>query len=134
MPHNSGRGNSTRLNLNRKIFCICMKLRIDLIPLMCLAVAVSVAAPAIHADDWPVVRGDVLGTGVAKSPIADNLDVVWKYSPGKDAAFDATAIVAAGVVYIGDSNGTFHAIRRADGTPIWKKVFSDTAFNAGAAI
>src|SRR4051794_39311460 len=97
-----------------------MKLRFDIRVIVILAFCILLGPPATHADDWPVVRGDVLGTGVAKSTLPDSIDVVWKYPAGKDAAFDATAVVAAGVIYIGDSAGTFHAVR-LDGTSIWKK-------------
>jgi hypothetical protein len=43
-----------------------------------LALLVSACAlrPA-RAEDWPVVRGDILGTGVAKSAVPDHLDVIW---------------------------------------------------------
>jgi outer membrane protein assembly factor BamB len=111
-----------------------MKPRSEFVLIASLALCVVVRTDAIHADDWPVVRGDALGTGLAKSALPENVDVIWKYPASKDAAFDATAIVAAGHIYIGDSAGTFHAIRLADGTGIWKKEFADSGFNAGAAI
>ena len=60
--------------------------------------------------------------------------MLWKYSAGKDAGFDATAVVADGVIYVGDNAGTFHAVRLADGTAVWTKEFADSGFGAGAAI
>src|SRR4051812_1375730 len=111
-----------------------MMLRIKFVLIISLGVGAIVAISPASAEDWPVVRGDVLGTGVAKSTLPENLDVIWKYPAGKDAAFDATAVVAAGVIYVGDSNGTVHALRLADATSIWKKEFADSGFNAGAAI
>src|SRR4051794_14598766 len=107
-----------------------MKLRTEFVLMISFAVGAFFCARSIDADDWPVVRGDVLGTGVAKTALPENIDVIWKYSAGKDAAFDATAIIAAGIVYIGDSAGTFHAVRLSDGTGIWKKEFADSGFNA----
>jgi outer membrane protein assembly factor BamB len=86
-----------------------------------------------HADDWPLVRGDVFGTGVAHSPVPDDLDVVWKYAAGKDAGFDATPVIANGMIYVGDSAGSFHAVRLADRKQVWKKDFADSGFAAGAA-
>jgi outer membrane protein assembly factor BamB len=86
-----------------------------------------------EADDWPLVRGDVFGTGVAHSPLPDDLDVVWKYTAGKDAGFDATPVIADGVIYLGDSTDTFHAVRLADGKQVWRKGFADSGFAAGAA-
>src|SRR5262245_38134524 len=89
---------------------------------------------SLAADDWPLVRGDVFGTGVAKTTLSDNLDVLWKYAAGKDAGLDATPVVAGGVIYVGDSAGTFHAVRLADGSRVWTKEFADSGFAAGAAI
>ena len=54
----------------------------------------------------PVVRGDTYGTGVAKSELPDAPDVLWTYHAGKDAGFDATPVVSAGVIYLdGNSLG-----------------------------
>ena len=78
------------------------------------------------------VRGDAFGTGVANTSLADDLDVVWKYQAGKDAGFDATPVIADGVIYIGDSAGTFHAVMLADGKRAWTKDFADSGFAAGA--
>jgi outer membrane protein assembly factor BamB len=86
-----------------------------------------------RADDWPVVRGDILGSGVANTTLPDQLESLWTYKAADDAGFDATAIVADEIVYIGDNMGTFHAIRLADGTPVWTKQFEDGSFAAGAA-
>ncbi len=88
----------------------------------------------IRADDWPLVRGNVLGTGVAHGSLPDAPELLWKYSADKDAGFDATAVIADGVIYLGDNAGTFHAVRLADGTKLWKKVFADSGFGAGAAV
>ena len=88
----------------------------------------------IAADDWPVVRGDVRGTAVAQTALSDRLEVLWKHQASNDAGFDATAVVADGVIYVGDSAGTFYAIRLVDGTALWKKEFADGSFAAGAAV
>ena len=87
-----------------------------------------------RAGDWPLVRGDVFGTGVAHGTLPDTPEVLWKFSAGKDAGFDATAVIADGVIYVGDNAGAFHAIRLADGTEVWKKEFADSGFGAGAAV
>ena len=42
---------------------------------------------------------------------------VWKYSLG--APTRATPVVRDGIVYVGASNGVFHAVRASDGTPVW---------------
>jgi outer membrane protein assembly factor BamB len=94
--------------------------------------AIGVTAPAF-ADNWPFVRDDVLGSGVANSSLSDKLDVLWTFHAPGDSGFDATAVIADGIVYIGDSDGTFDAVRLADGSTVWTKKLGDVGFLAGAA-
>jgi outer membrane protein assembly factor BamB len=110
-----------------------MKPHINFFALIWLACQIIGEPSSTCADDWPLVRGDAFGTGVAKCSLTDKLEVLWKYPAGKDAGFDATPIVAGGVVYVGDSAGTFHAVRIADGKPVWTKTFPDSGFMAGGA-
>jgi outer membrane protein assembly factor BamB len=110
-----------------------MMLHSKLMILIALA-CVLIGELSVDADDWPLVRGDAFGTGVARTALADELDVLWKYPGGKDSAFDATPVVADGIIYVGDSAGTFHAVRLADGKRVWSKDFTDSGFAAGAAI
>ena len=91
------------------------------------------ACTGAMAQDWPVVRGDVLGSGVAQTALPDSLDVLWSYNAPEDAGFDATPVIVNGVVYVGDNAGAFHAVRLADGQPVWTKTFEDSGFAAGAA-
>ena len=99
--------------------------------LITVAFCLSICTHA-RADDWPLVRGDAVGSGVANTTLPDQLEILWTYRAGNDAGFDATPVVADGVVYIGDNAGRFHAV--AAGTPVWTKHFEDTSFAAGAAI
>ncbi len=94
----------------------------------------SVQDATLRADDWPVARGDNQGTGIAKTAVSENIDVLWTYKATTDAGFDATAVIQDGIVYVGDTAGTFHAIRLADGSPVWAKSFPDLGFAAGAAV
>jgi outer membrane protein assembly factor BamB len=100
------------------------------------AVALAVLSPAlaIGADDWLVARGDPEGSGVAESALPDKLEVLWTYRAAADAGFEATAVVAGGVIYLGDNLDTFHAVQLADGQAVWTKQFEDTGFLAGAAL
>jgi len=104
-------------------------------PSLSLAVFAAVLAATVpsRADDWHFVRRDIASTGVAESALPDALDVVWEYQAPGDAGFEATAVVVAGVIYVGDNEGTFHAVRLADGTAVWTKSFDDANFLAGAA-
>jgi outer membrane protein assembly factor BamB len=94
----------------------------------------SLCVSRLTADDWPVARGDTLGTAVAKTSLPDQLEVLWEYQAPNDAGFDATAVVADGTIYLGDTAGTFHAVRLADGTAVWTKTFPDSSFAAAAAV
>src|SRR6185369_7848313 len=102
-----------------------MKPRIEFKVVFALTGLLAAAHSSGYADDWPLVRGDAFGTGVARGTLADDLEVLWKYSAGKDAGFNATAVIAGGVIYVGDSTGTFHAIRLSDRSPVWTKEFAD---------
>lgn len=108
-----------------------------------LAVAVLLAVTAgaaAWADDWNFVRRDVSSSGVAKSKLPKELDVLWTYSAvgekgseNEDAGFEATAIVDNEIVYVGDNYGTFHAVLLDDGKGLWKQPIENSAFLAGAA-
>src|SRR5438132_1116944 len=96
---------------------------LNLLIICALACPLLGGLPSSFADDWPLVRGDAFGTGMARGTLADDLEVLWKYPASKDAGFDATAVVVGGVVYVGDSAGTFHAVGLSDGKPVWTKAF-----------
>jgi outer membrane protein assembly factor BamB len=94
---------------------------------------VLLAGTFICADDWTEVRGGAQGSGVAAGSLPDKLEVLWTYKV-ENSGFEATAVEADGVVYLGDNTDTFHAVRLADGTAVWTKKFDDSGFLAGAAI
>jgi len=83
--------------------------------------------------DWPLVRGNALATGVADSEVADTLQRLWEYAV-PDSGFEATAVISAGIVYIGDMDNTFYALRLADGKLVWKQTFEDSGFATAAAL
>ncbi len=98
-----------------------------------LAIAVLTSRAATLHADWPLVRGDAAATGAVADPLPQSLDIVWTYE-APDSGFEATASIVAGVVYVGDADGTFHAIKLADGAPVWKRQFEETGFVAGSAV
>jgi outer membrane protein assembly factor BamB len=69
--------------------------------------------------DWPLARGDALGTGVARSTLPDNLEKLWQFDVPK-GAFSSTPIVFNGMVYIGDLDGVVHAVDLIEGKERWK--------------
>jgi outer membrane protein assembly factor BamB len=74
--------------------------------------------------DWPVFRGNTVQTGVASSKLPDKLEVLWKFDAG---AFEGTATIVNGVVYVGCQDEFVYAISLADGKVKWK-------YKAGAPI
>jgi outer membrane protein assembly factor BamB len=105
----------------------------------CLSIAaVSLAALLAHAAtlwaaDWPLVRGDAAATGAVADALPQPLDILWTYE-APDSGFETTASIVDGVVYVGDVDGTFHAVKLADGQPVWTKKFEETGFVAGSAV
>ncbi|MEM6331087.1 MAG: PQQ-binding-like beta-propeller repeat protein [Planctomycetota bacterium] len=106
------------------------KLRGGLLPL-CLVFLLGVPAAA---SEWPLARGDRAGTGASKQGLPDEPRLLWQYKPGGETAFEATPVVAGGVVYLGDADGTLHAVGLDTGKPVWKRTIEDSGFTAGAAV
>lgn len=101
--------------------------------LACLVlVAFTTACGVSPAADWPLARGDAAGTGVASSTIDDQPQLLWKYA-AEESSFEASPVIAGGVVYIGDADGTIHAVRLEDGKQVWTKSFDATVFAAAGA-
>jgi len=101
--------------------------------LICSSLLLLVCSSSLCADDWPFIRGDSLATGVVSQPLGDQLAISWRKSVA-ESGFEATAVVLDGVVYVGDVDGTFYAIRLDDGETLWKQEFPDSGFLAGAAV
>ena len=90
-----------------------------------IALVVAMAAPA-GADDWSMYLRNPAHTSFnsSENQIGNTnvaaLAPVWTYSrPGWLLASAVT--VHQGVVYIGDWNGYFHAVRASDGSEIWSQ-------------
>lgn len=87
---------------------------------------------AAPADAWPLARGCPAGTGrslaVLRLPLAEG----WTRRFEK-TAFGGTPIVAAGTVYVGDLDGTFHAVAADSGETRWTFRTEAAGFPASAA-
>jgi outer membrane protein assembly factor BamB len=105
-----------------------MKRRFE-IAILCLLVN-GWATPARCAD-WPVYRGNEMATAAVAEELPADLEVVWKHTLS-DSGYEATAVIAGGVIYLGDVDGTFYAYNLADGSEIWQQKFADSGFLAGA--
>jgi len=88
------------------------------------------------ADSWPLFRGDAQGQAVAASALPDKPEVLWK-KEFKGDAFEATAVIGDGTIYVGtnnsDASGDFYALSLADGAEKWK-FHSDAGFSSAAGL
>jgi len=84
-------------------------------------------------SDWPLVRGDASGTGVAVGKLPAEPKVLWEYKTGDDkAGFEGTPIIADGKVLVGDFEGNVHAIDLQTGKNVWKAKGKEGFTAAGA--
>jgi outer membrane protein assembly factor BamB len=81
---------------------------------------------------WPLMRGDAQATGVAPGKLPDRLNIVWRMRVPK-SSFAATAIIADGVVFVGDLDGTLYALDLKDGLEKWRYQI-EGSFHAAAAV
>ncbi len=83
----------------------------------------SVLAPCLYAEEpsrWPLFRGNSAGTGVATAALPKNLELLWSFRTD-DAFFAATAVIARGIIFIGDAEAKFYAIDLKTGKEIWSR-------------
>lgn len=83
--------------------------------------------------DWPFARGDAESTGATDVTLPNEPQVVWTYEAG-ETSLEATPVVAKGVAYFGDFDGTMHAVRVADGSLVWKQPIEGAGFSSPAAV
>ncbi len=95
--------------------------------ILCLITAKEASA------DWVFERGNTMASGVAATQLPPAPQELWRFT-ADESGFEATAVIAAGKVYVGDVDGTFYALRLADSSLIWKKKFEDSGFISAAAI
>ena len=85
------------------------------VPLYASQVAKPVAAPA---DAWPQFRGTPSLTGISSTTIAPSPKLAWAWEGGE--AFDSSAAIVDGVVYVGTATGELIAVGLADGKLRWR--------------
>ncbi len=103
-----------------------------------LAVGPAMASPAADAarapaDAWPVARGCIEGTGVSAATLRLPLVEAWRRE-FEGTAFGTVPVIADGVAYVGDLDGTFHAVSLADGADRWSFKAEDAGFPSAAAV
>jgi len=77
------------------------------------------------ADSWAQFRGTSSLTGVSQTTIAAAPKLAWVWEGGE--AFDSSASIVDGVVYVGTATGELIAVGLADGKLRWR-------YKAGEAI
>ena len=79
----------------------------------------AAAKPAVGIDRWTYFRGNALSQGVANTTLPEKPVLLWKYEVPA-GAFEVTAAIVDGVVYIGDLDGALVALNLTTGKVIWK--------------
>ena len=57
-------------------------------------------------SDWALFRGDSSSTGVSPFCLPEDLSLLWTFEV-EEGAFEATAAIVDGVVFLGDLDGKF---------------------------
>lgn len=108
-----------------------MKLTSIFIIIFSLLAHVSFADQA-RKDSWPMVRGTLSGTGRSAVTLTFPLAEMWHHSFEKKA-FEATPVIAGGIIFIGDLDKTFYALSLHTGKVLWS-FDSEFGFPSAAAI
>jgi outer membrane protein assembly factor BamB len=101
-----------------------------------LPAAATAAAPPhdeAPADAWPMARGCPAGTGRSAATLRLPLAERWHRSFEK-TAFGAVPVIAGGVIYVGDLDGTFHALAVDTGATVWTHAGKSAGFPSAAAV
>jgi outer membrane protein assembly factor BamB len=101
--------------------------------LVCTSVFARGEMPAAAADSWPLVRGCLAGTGRSAATLQLPLVEAWRRDFVK-TAFGATPVIAADTIYVGDLDGTFHALAIDTGATRWTFEAEDAGFPSAAAV
>ena len=98
-----------------------------------LLAAASDPFSAAPQDAWPMARGCPAGTGRSSGSLRLPLAESWRHECD-GTAFGAVPVIAAGTVYLGDLDGTFHAIDLDTGDERWAFQVKDAGFPSAAAV
>jgi len=101
--------------------------------------AVRPAAPGVPAvasapaDAWPLARGCLAGTGRSAAELRLPLAEAWRRDFEK-TAFAAVPVIAGDTIYVGDLDGTFHALDLETGATRWSFTVEAAGFPSAAAV
>ena len=85
----------------------------------------TVKSAAADSDGWHLFRGDAASTGVAKTDLSDELEIVWEFEVPKGGFEGSPLIVATPnsnekTVYVGDMDGTLYSLDLLTGDKNWE--------------
>lgn len=83
------------------------------------------------ALNWPLFRGNSFATGVAVGTLPERLELLWRYEVPQ-GSFEATPVIVDQVVFLGDLDGTLHAIDLQSGQAKWTTKI-ESGFSASPA-
>jgi len=114
-------------------------LRVTIATAICLLLFVSNAAAQLKEKDqgWSLFRGDAGSSGVSKTTLPAEPEVLWKHKV-KDGSFESTPIIVAEgdrppMAIIGDLDGLLIALNLSDGKVLWQEDLGELGFSAAAA-
>jgi outer membrane protein assembly factor BamB len=102
-----------------------------LLALIASSPLVAADVPGAPAESWPMFRGCAAGTGRSAATLHLPLEERWHRRFEKNA-FEATPVIVDGTIYMGDLDGTFHALALETGATRWTFA-SEAGFPASAA-
>ena len=87
-----------------------------------------------YCSDWSVGRGNSTSTATSDSKLPAKPEVLWEYKTDSDkSGFEGTPIIFDGKIFVGDFEGTVHAIDIATGKAVWTVKKKDGFVTAAAA-
>ncbi len=91
----------------------------------------ALSKPSLRAEDWPLARGNVAGTGATSESLPDDMQLLWELDV-EGLGFDAGPIIASGRVFAADHDGRVLAVDLQSGQELWR-IELDTGFVASPA-
>ena len=76
-------------------------------------------------QDWPIFRGDPELQGESGEDLSFPLELVWTFEPEVEEGkrrrpIDASPVISGGVLYVGNMEGRFYAVKLVDGSKLWE--------------
>lgn len=102
-----------------------------------LSVSSVFAQPEEKAQGWHLFRGDAGSSGVAKTTLPAEPEIIWKHKV-KEGSFESTPLIISTdgrppMAVIGDLDGRLIALDLKDGKLLWEQDLGELGFTAAAA-